>query len=220
MPIWDIIGPVMIGPSSSHTAGAVRLGRMIRLCWGEEIKKADIYMRGSFAGTGEGHGTDKALLAGLLGFTPDDPAVRDGIKIAHKRGLDFTFYAEDVEGAHPNSARVVITGGERTMEAIGASVGGGAVELQELDGFQVGISGTLPAIIILNRDVQGVVSSVTSFLSSHKINIATMKLHRDARGGYATMVLELDCVGEPVTLEEIKAVHPAIVRAMAIPEVQ
>ena len=220
MPIWDIIGPVMIGPSSSHTAGAVRLGRMIRLCWGEEIKKADIYMRGSFAGTGEGHGTDKALLAGLLGFTPDDPAVRDGIKIAHKRGLDFTFYAEDVEGAHPNSARVVITGGERTMEAIGASVGGGAVELQELDGFQVGLSGTLPAIIILNRDVQGVVSSVTSFLSSHKINIATMKLHRDARGGYATMVLELDCVGEPVTLEEIKAVHPAIVRAMAIPEVQ
>ena len=220
MDLMDVIGPVMIGPSSSHTAGAVRLGRMIRLCWGEEIKKADIYMRGSFAGTGEGHGTDKALLAGLLGFTPDDPAVRDGIKIAHKRGLDFTFYAEDVEGAHPNSARVVITGGERTMEAIGASVGGGAVELQELDGFQVGISGTLPAIIILNRDVQGVVSSVTSFLSSHKINIATMKLHRDARGGYATMVLELDSVGEPVTLEEIKAVHPAIVRAMAIPEVQ
>lgn len=220
MPIWDIIGPVMIGPSSSHTAGAVRLGRMVRLCWGGDVKRVDIYMRGSFATTGRGHGTDKALLAGLLGCMPDDPAVRDGIILASKAGMDFHFYEEDVEGAHPNSARFIVSDGEgRTMDAVGASIGGGAVELQELDGFEIGISGALPAIIIMNRDVSGVVGAVTSFLSSHDINIATMKLHRDARGGLATMVIELDAAGVPLTLEELKAVHPAIVRVIGIPEV-
>ena len=220
MPIWEIIGPVMIGPSSSHTAGAVRLGLMVRMCWSGNIKKADIYMRGSFATTGSGHGTDRAILAGLLGYMPDDPAVRDGIELARNAGIDFHFYEEDVEGAHPNSARIVISDGEgRTMDAVGASVGGGAVVLQELDGFQVEISGVLPAIIIMNRDVHGVVGAVTSFLSSHNINIATMKLHRDARGGLATMVLELDATDTPLKFDGLCAVHPAIVRVITIPGV-
>lgn len=218
MPIWDIIGPVMIGPSSSHTAGAVRIGLMVRMCWAGEVKNADIFLRGSFARTGRGHGTDRAILAGLLGYLPDDPAVRDGIELANKAGMKFKFYEEDVEGAHPNSARIVIADQtDRKMEAVGASIGGGAVCLQELDGFKVGISGILPAIIIMNRDVHGVVGAVTSFLSSNNINIATMKLYRDARGGLATMVIELDSLETPVTLSEIKHVHPAIVRVIAIP---
>ena len=217
MPIWDIIGPVMIGPSSSHTAGAVRIGRLVRMCCGGDIVKADIFMRGSFAKTGWGHGTDRAILAGLMGFAPDDPSVRSGIEKAHERGLEFEFHEENIDGAHPNSARIVaVNSAGRVTEAIGASVGGGAVELQELDGFQIGISGVLPAIIILNRDVHGVVSAVTSYLSEHDINIATMKLHRDSRGGLATMVLELDAEGSQVTLEELKAVHPAIVSAIGI----
>ncbi len=220
MPIWNIIGPVMIGPSSSHTAGAVRLGRMIRMCWGGEIKKADIYMRGSFATTGEGHGTDRALLAGLMGCAPDDPNVRDGRELASASGMEFNFYTEDVEGAHPNSARIVISDGEgRTMDAVGASIGGGAVVLQELDGFQMELSGILPAIIIMNRDVQGVVCAVTTYLSFHNINIATMKLHRDARGGLATMVLELDSAEESVYPEQIQSVHPGIVRVISVPGV-
>ena len=218
MPIWDIIGPVMIGPSSSHTAGAVRIGRMVRMCCGGDVVKADIYMRGSFAKTGSGHGTDKALLAGLMGFKPDDPRVRDGLKLAKERGLDYRFFEEDVDGARPNSARILATNKEgRVTEAIGVSIGGGAVELEELDGFQIGISGALPAVIILNRDVQGVVGAVTTYLSKHGINIATMKLHRDSRGGLATMVLELDSDAvDKQTAEELKQVHPAIVRAIAI----
>lgn len=217
MPLWDIIGPVMIGPSSSHTAGAVRLGRIVRGCWGDEIKKIDIYLRGSFATTGAGHGTDKALLAGLLGCAPDDPAIREAYKLADEAGLDFRFIEEDVDGAHPNSARFVVYGGDRKMEVVGASVGGGAVCLQELDGFTVDLSGTLPSIIILNKDVKGVVSAVTSFLSEQGINIATMALHRDTRGGLATMVLELDTNRAMPGSAEIIGAHPAIVRVIALP---
>lgn len=217
MPLWDIIGPVMIGPSSSHTAGAVRLGRIVRGCWGEEIKKIDIYLRGSFATTGAGHGTDKALLAGLLGRAPDDPAIRCAYELAEEAGLDFRFIEEDVDGAHPNSARFAVYGGGRKMEVVGASVGGGAVCLQELDGFTVDLSGTLPSLIILNKDVKGVVSGVTSFLSERGINIATMALHRDTRGGLATMVLELDTHCAIPGSEEIISAHPAIVRVIALP---
>ena len=220
MPVWDIIGPVMIGPSSSHTAGAVRIGRIVRLCWGGEVENANIFMRGSFATTGEGHGTDRALLAGLLGYVPDDPEVREGIDLALKAGMNFKFLEEDLEGAHPNSVRIELwnDGGKR-MDATAASIGGGAVSLMELDGFEVDVSCVLPVIIIMNRDVQGVVGAVTTYLSTHGINIATMKLHRDSRGGLATMVLELDSNESAVSPEEINSLHDAIVRVISIPGV-
>ena len=216
MPVWEIIGPVMIGPSSSHTAGAAHIGRIVRMCWGEEVKHADLYMRGSFASTGAGHGTDKALIAGLLGMGQDDPDIRSAKQLAREAGMEFVFYTEEVAGAHPNSVRIVVTGGGRSMEAVGYSIGGGAVVLHKLDGFQVDISCTLPAIIIMNKDVQGVVSAVTSYLSAHNVNIATMKLHRDARGGLATMVLELDSGEERVDTETMKNLHPGIVRVIGI----
>lgn len=216
MPVWDVIGPVMIGPSSSHTAGAAHIGRIVRMCWGGEIKRADLYLRGSFASTGAGHGTDKALIAGLMGMTPDDPKIKDALKIARSAGLEFHFYAEDAAGAHPNSVRAVISGDGRTLEAVGYSVGGGAVVLHRLDGFQVDISCSLPAIIIMNKDVSGVVGAVTSYLSAHGVNIATMKLHRDARGGLATMVIELDASDGKVDAKVIKELHPAIVRVIEI----
>ena len=167
MPVWEIIGPVMTGPSSSHTAGAAHIGRIVRMCWGGEVKRADLYMRGSFASTGAGHGTDKALIAGLMGMSQDDPSIRDALELARAAGMEFHFYTEEVAGAHPNSVRVVVSGDDgRTMEAVGYSIGGGAVILHKLDGFQVDISCTLPAVIIMNRDVQGVVSAVTSYLSA------------------------------------------------------
>ena len=217
MPVWEIIGPVMTGPSSSHTAGAARIGRIVRMCWGGEVKRADLYMRGSFASTGAGHGTDKALIAGLMGMSQDDPSIRDALELARAAGMEFHFYTEEVAGAHPNSVRVVVSGDDgRTMEAVGYSIGGGAVILHKLDGFQVDISCTLPAVIIMNRDVQGVVSAVTSYLSAHNVNIATMKLHRDTRGGLATMVIELDSAEEHADTEVIKNLHPGIVRVIGI----
>ncbi|MCD8163703.1 MAG: L-serine ammonia-lyase, iron-sulfur-dependent subunit beta [Synergistaceae bacterium] len=217
MPVWEIIGPVMTGPSSSHTAGAAHIGRIVRMCWGSEVKRADLYMRGSFASTGAGHGTDKALIAGLMGMSQDDPSIRDALELARAAGMEFHFYTEEVAGAHPNSVRVVVSGDDgRTMEAVGYSIGGGAVILHKLDGFQVDISCTLPAVIIMNRDVQGVVSAVTSYLSAHNVNIATMKLHRDTRGGLATMVIELDSAEEYADTEVIKNLHPGIVRVIGI----
>ena len=217
MPVWEIIGPVMTGPSSSHTAGAAHIGRIVRMCWGGEVKRADLYMRGSFASTGAGHGTDKALIAGLMGMSQDDPSIRDALELARAAGMEFHFYTEEVAGAHPNSVRVVVSGDDgRTMEAVGYSIGGGAVILHKLDGFQVDISCTLPAVIIMNRDVQGVVSAVTSYRSAHNVNIATMKLHRDTRGGLATMVIELDSAEEHADTEVIKNLHPGIVRVIGI----
>ncbi|MCD7951954.1 MAG: L-serine ammonia-lyase, iron-sulfur-dependent subunit beta [Synergistaceae bacterium] len=217
MPVWEIIGPVMTGPSSSHTAGAAHIGRIVRMCWGSEVKRADLYMRGSFASTGAGHGTDKALIAGLMGMSQDDPSIRDALELARAAGMEFHFYTEEVAGAHPNSVRVVVSGDDgRTMEAVGYSIGGGAVILHKLDGFQVDISCTMPAVIIMNRDVQGVVSAVTSYLSAHNVNIATMKLHRDTRGGLATMVIELDSAEEHADTEVIKNLHPGIVRVIGI----
>ena len=216
MPVWEIIGPVMVGPSSSHTAGAAQIGRIVRMCWGGEIKKAALYMRGSFASTGAGHGTDKALVAGLLGMRPDDPRIRNAFELAREAGLEFEFLTEEVAGAHPNSVRVVAEGGGRTMEAVGYSLGGGSMLLHKLDGFQVDISCALPAVIIMNKDVRGVVSAVTSYLSAHGVNIATMKLHRDSRGGLATMVIELDPAGAQVDADVIKNMHPAIVRVIEI----
>ncbi len=216
MPVWEIIGPVMVGPSSSHTAGAAHIGRIVRMCWGGEIKRAKLYMRGSFASTGAGHGTDKALVAGLMGMRQDDPCIRNALELARKAGLEFSFYKEEVAGAHPNSVRVVVADGGREMEAVGYSVGGGTVMLHKLDGFQVDISCALPAVIIMNRDVQGVVSAVTSYLSAHSVNIATMKLHRDSRGGLATMVIELDHAGADIDTEVMRNMHPGIVRVIKI----
>ena len=131
-------------------------------------------MRGSFASTGAGHGTDKALVAGLMGMAQDDPGIRRAFELAREAGMEFEFHIEEVAGAHPNSVRVVVEGDGRTMEAVGYSIGGGAVLLHKLDGFQVDISCALPAVIIMNKDVQGVVSAVTSYLSAHGVNIATI----------------------------------------------
>lgn len=218
MSLADIIGPVMIGPSSSHTAGAARLGNIARSCFGGPVVRAEIYLRGSFSDTGKGHGTDRALVAGLLGMAPDDIRLKNSFEIADETGFKFDLLAEEVDGAHPNSARFVLYGRENSsMEITGASIGGGAVVVSEIDGFKVNITGELPALITFHEDVHGVVASVTALLAEMKINIATLTLSRKSRSGQASMVIEVDHVLPIGTVDRICSSNNAIRRAFTLP---
>ena len=194
MNIFDIVGPVMVGPSSSHTAGAVKIGNACRKLLGEEIKTAEIYLHGSFAATGKDHGTDRALVAGLLGLSVDDERIPDSFAWAKEKGLEFHFHTISLgEDAHPNSAKIVMCGvSGKTMEAVGASLGGGRIVIDEIDGHRVNFSGEFPTVIIHNLDQPGHVAEVTSMLQHKSINIATMQLYRTGRGGHAIMVIECD----------------------------
>ena len=194
--IFDIIGPIMVGPSSSHTAGAVRIGRMARTLLGEEPVKAAMHLHGSFAETGVGHGTDLALVAGLLGMASDDYNIPRSFEIARDRGLEFTFDAVDLRDAHPNSVLMEVEGaqgGKMSMQA--CSVGGGRILVTKIDGVPLSFSGSYHTLIIHNKDELGYISNVTQALTLAKVNIANMSLNRNTRGGSAIMVIETD---EPV----------------------
>jgi len=190
--IFDIIGPVMVGPSSSHTAGAVRIGQFGRLLLGEEPGKADIGLHGSFAATGEGHGTPLALLAGLLGMDPDDEGIPAAEEIARERGLAFAFEEADLGEVHPNSVRLRLRGEEAALDLCASSVGGGRIRVWSLDGFEVDLEGVYPTLLLSYPDRPGVLAMVTTILSNAGMNIATIKAHRDSRGGQALMTVELD----------------------------
>jgi len=207
----------MVGPSSSHTAGAAKLGRLARRVWNDEVSKVDIYLRGSFAATYWGHGTDKALVGGLLGFLPHDERIKDALNIARERGMEYRFFAENIDGAHPNSVRFVLYGNGRTMEVVGASFGGGVVELQEIDGFRLSLKGDLAALVTFHVDRPGVLAAVTGLLAKHDVNIATMHLYRQGRGGKAAMVIEIDGDLKQEAKEELQRSHPALMRVIFIP---
>lgn len=193
MNLLDIIGPVMVGPSSSHTAGAVKIGRVSRKLLAENVKDAKIYFHGSFQATGKGHGTDKALIAGLLGMQVDDPAIPDSFAIAEQSGMTFTLEGIDLGDVHPNSVKMNLTGESgRTLEVVAASVGGGQIQICELDGLAVKFSGDYPTLIVHNIDQPGYVTEVTSMLANKSVNIAAMQLYRASRGGNAVMVIECD----------------------------
>lgn len=193
MNLLDIIGPVMVGPSSSHTAGAVKIGRACQKLLAEKIIDAQIFFHGSFLATGKGHGTDKALVAGLLGMQVDDPSIPQSFEIAQKEGMHFTLSGIDLGDVHPNSVKMKLTGESgRILEVIAASVGGGQIQICQLDGLTVNFSGDSPTLIVQHMDKPGYVTEVTSMLSCKSINIATMQLYRAARGGNAVMVIECD----------------------------
>lgn len=193
MNLLDIIGPVMVGPSSSHTAGAAKIGRICRKLLAEDVKHAEIYFHGSFLATGKGHGTDKAFVAGLLGMKVDDPAIPESFAAAEKAGMEFSIAGIDLGDVHPNSVKVKLTGTSgRTLEAVGASIGGGSVRMCELDGLNVNFSGDYPTLIVYNIDQPGYVKEVTSMLAQKSVNIATMQLYRACRDGNAVMVIECD----------------------------
>ena len=193
MNIFDILGPVMVGPSSSHTAGAVRIGLIARRLLGGQPATAKITLSGSFAATGTGHGTDRALVAGLLGMKPDDIRIPDSFALAVEQGLAFTFDKTELKEAHPNTAILQLsTAGGRELEVQASSLGGGRIMVNKLDGINVNFNGNSPTLIVHNLDQPGHVAEVTSMLSHKSVNIATMQLYRNHRGGYAVMVIETD----------------------------
>ena len=208
MNIFDILGPVMVGPSSSHTAGAARIGYITRKLLGSRPKKARIGLSGSFAATGRGHGTDRALVAGLLGMKPDDMRIPDSFSVAKQEGLEFEIYNTQIKEAHPNTALLDVEGVDgKTIVVQASSLGGGRIMLNELDEITVNCTGACPTLIIRNEDSPGQVAEVTSVLYGEKVNIATLQLHRDKRGGYAVMVIETDQPVEPDTIRDLERLN-------------
>lgn len=193
MNIFDIMGPVMVGPSSSHTAGAVKIGYISRRLLGEELASVKILLYGSFLTTGKGHGTRKALVAGLLGMKTDDIRIPEALEIAERDGIEVEFGEALLKEAHPNTAQLFLTGvSGRTLEIIGQSLGGSRINIAEIDGIETNFSGDYPTLVVHNQDQPGHVSEVTSMLAHKSVNIATMQLYRASRGGEAVMVIECD----------------------------
>ncbi len=201
MNIFEVIGPVMIGPSSSHTAGAVRIGYSARKLLGETPRHAEILLHGSFAATGAGHGTDKAIVAGLLGMKPDDPRIPISFEVAKELQLEFVISKTQLKDVHPNTALIRVAGGSgRRLEIVSSSLGGGRIMIRQIDGLDANFTGDYPTLIVHNLDQPGHVAEVTSMLSHKSVNIATMQLYRDTRGGYAVMVIETD---QPIPKESL-----------------
>ena len=197
--IFDILGPVMVGPSSSHTAGAVRIGRMARALLGAAPVQADIGLYGSFAETGQGHGTDRALAAGLLGMRPDDLDIPRSLELARERGLSVTFRTVRLREAHPNTALIRAEAADgRRIELQAASTGGGRIRVDRLNGVDVNFTGAFHTLIVRHQDRAGKVADVTRELSNARVNIANMSLCRSRRGGDALMVIETDQPVPPV----------------------
>jgi L-serine dehydratase len=206
--VFDIIGPVMIGPSSSHTAGAARIGKAARNLLGEEPSWAKIYLYESFAKTYKGHGTDFALAGGLLGFETDDPRMSKALEIAGKKNISIEFIEDSAAVDHPNTARLQIGNEVDSIELTGISIGGGKVEITELNGFALRLSGNHPAILIMHNDRFGAIASVTKILAKHEINIGHMEVNRKDIGKDALMVIEVDQnIDEAIMQELEKADH-------------
>lgn len=192
--VFDIIGPRMVGPSSSHTAGAVRIGLVAnKLLDGERPKEVGLTLYGSFAETGFGHGTDRALLAGVLGVEPDDSRVRFSMLLARSENIWVEIKKGADEADHPNTARIYVrTESGREFTVVGESVGGGNIEIVEINGMEVSFTGDYPTLIAFYTDVPGVISKVTAILAKEHINVAFMKVFRSAKRSDACMVIETD----------------------------
>ena len=193
MNIFDIMGPVMVGPSSSHTAGAVRMGRVARRLLGSLPARAEILLHGSFAATGSGHGTDRAIVAGLLDMTPDDPRIPHSFRLAREAGMEVSIRGVELRDAHPNTAVIDAESADgKTLTMQASSIGGGRIMVNKLDGIDVNFNGMFNTLVIRNEDASGTVAAVTSILSQLRINVANMSLYRHKRGGDALMVIEVD----------------------------
>ena len=197
--VFDIIGPIMVGPSSSHTAGAVRLGLAGRVIMGGQPSRAALTLHGSFAQTYRGHGTDVALVAGILGMHPDDERIADSFRVAREQGMEFSFSCADLGDVHPNSVLMELAGPNSSHTAVaGSSVGGGNILITRIDGFDVDFTGTSHALIVSYRDQPGVIAKITSILATEDVNIAAMRVSREGRHARALAIIELD---QPVSSE-------------------
>jgi len=208
MNVFDIIGPVMIGPSSSHTAGAVRLGRVVnKLAEGKPCKKVVITLSGSFAQTYKGHGTDRALLAGIMGYHSYSPEIRDALTIAAARGIDYSFEKENIRGAHPNTARIQYFLEDGTVGLVqGASIGGGNIVIDHINGMDVEFNGTSHTLLVMHQDRPGVIAAVTNVMhwQYSDLNISGFRLSRSGRGQEAIMTIETDNLPPDTLIEDIR----------------
>lgn len=217
--VFDIVGPVMIGPSSSHTAGAVRLGALARAIFGGTPARARILLHGSFATTGHGHGTDLALAAGLLGLTPDDPRIPQAFDLAQKTAMVLVFEQADLGDAHPNTARFELLDPEgRKMHVSGSSLGGGDVIVTDIDGYAVEASGELPLLVVGHLDQPGEIAAVTTALAESSVNVAEMRVSRERKGANALMLIETDVEVDRVTAERIARL-PGVTSVRRVPPV-
>lgn len=203
--VFEIIGPVMIGPSSSHTAGAARIGRVARDLFGRQPEWARIHLYGSFAETYKGHGTDVAIIGGLLDYDTFDERIKTSFEDAAALGMTFEFIPEEEEADHPNTAKVVIGDQQGEMELVGISIGGGTMEVTELNGFPLRLSGHFPALLVVHDDRAGVIANVSNAIASQGMNIAHMEVGRKEKGKMALMVIEVDQMFDETLINELKS---------------
>lgn len=204
MNVFDIIGPVMVGPSSSHTAGACRIGLFVRMIMDKPIKSARIILSGSFAKTYKGHGTDKALVAGLLNMPPDDLRLPDSFEIAKKEGMDFTIECEDIELAHPNTVRIIVKSeGEEELDVVGESIGGGNIKIKNINGIKTDIDGKFGTYFVGHIDRVGMITKISEVLTKNNVNINSLNLYRLQKRGEAILIVQVDddTMGEKVKEE-------------------
>ncbi len=205
--VFDVLGPIMIGPSSSHTAGAARLGKIAKTVVNKPMKEITFLLHGSFKETYRGHGTDRALVAGILGMEPDDARLRNSMELAEKEGIKIKFQPADLGQVHPNTVKFLITDcDDISWEVLGSSIGGGLVAIQEINGNKVQITGEYPTIITCHDDIPGTVSKISTLFYQNDINIAHMTLVRSQKGKSATMTLEVDEKVSADIVKEIEAV--------------
>lgn len=203
--IFQVAGPLMIGPSSSHTAGAAKIGKAARQIVGADFDEVRFGLFGSFDKTGQGHGTDRALLAGVMGLNEYDEEIPNSFEIAAKAGIKFEFHSVDLDNAHENTAIITFfKNGEKKIEIQGASTGGGNIRIEKIDGYDIGVTGMLPTIFVRQDDKKGVISHVATILAENDINVATMRVSRSGKSEEAICVIEIDDAIDDALVEKLK----------------
>lgn len=206
--VFDMIGPVMIGPSSSHTAGVVRIARAAIKVLGELPEKAVITFYNSFARTYEGHGSDKAIVAGLLNFKTDDKRIKESFEYAEKSGFEFTFKSVgNASVLHPNTIKLELSKGDKKVEVLGESLGGGVINIAKVNGFTANFSASLHTLIIYAEDTKGSIAFISNILSHDQANIATMTVSRKGRNAMACLIIEMDSGLRPISLEYLQSLN-------------
>ena len=214
--LFDIMGPITIGPSSSHTAGAVRIGLVCRMLLGDDVQHARITFYGSFADTAHGHGTDKAVIGGLLGFRTDNEKIRESLRLAEFRGLSYEIFTQEDPRLHPNTVVIEASSKDKKVRLQGASVGGGAIRVNAINGMAVQVTFTEDTLILFPRDSQGVLASIAHILSSNGYNIGNLRLSRTRREGDVITVVETDVPVDEATVDQLRSVE-SVSEAVAIP---
>ena len=207
MRVFDILGPVMVGPSSSHTAGACRLAMVARDLLDEKPVKAHIRLYGSFAKTYQGHCTDRAIIGGLLGYSPDDDRLRDSFFYADKEGLSYSFEEAESDTLHPNSADLILEGETKKVTVTASSIGGGAIKVVKINGAEVDFSAEYPTTILYHKDVRGIIAKYSELFARYGVNIAFMRVYRHKIGSDAITVIESDHSISEELLDKIRSLE-------------